>query len=319
MAARPAAREGREVTKLLTKGLLGTALVLACSTAQAAVIKNLHVEYRTTPLGIDVAKPRFGWQMEAAPGERGAAQAAYRIAVRDAKGAVVWDSARIAASGSLAITVRRQPSLGGDALFVDRDGLGPGRAEPACRLVVRNGAHGPRARRRRMGRRDVDRRRPRRPRPVCAVPRRVRRELRGDDRAGKLAREFRVRRERLAPHGPAQEHPPTGERKGPELHQARAGRDEGGRIAGRQGPAARLPRRLRARPTTRGGRCARSRLPPPSSTRRTGTPSTSSRSTARSGGSPSPSTEAPRWPRPPSRRQRARREPGAAGARLRTR
>ena len=109
MAARPAAREGRVVTKTLTMGLIGTALVLACGTAQAAVIKNLHVEYRTTPLGIDVAKPRFGWQMEAAPGERGAAQAAYRIAVRDAKGTVVWDSARIAAPGSLAITYAGSP------------------------------------------------------------------------------------------------------------------------------------------------------------------------------------------------------------------
>lgn len=28
-------------------------------------LKKLQVEYATTPLGIDVEKPRFSWQMEA--------------------------------------------------------------------------------------------------------------------------------------------------------------------------------------------------------------------------------------------------------------
>jgi len=81
------------------------AAFLFCSVmqAQAAVVKNLHVEYRTTPLGIDVTQPRFGWQMEAEAGERGAAQAAYRIAVRDAKGALVWDSKKIDGSDAIHI------------------------------------------------------------------------------------------------------------------------------------------------------------------------------------------------------------------------
>ena len=61
--------------------------------AQAAlVVKNLQVEYRSTPLGIDVQQPRFSWQMEATAGERGVAQTAFQIEVRDPRGVLAWDS-----------------------------------------------------------------------------------------------------------------------------------------------------------------------------------------------------------------------------------
>ena len=56
------------------------------------------------------AQPRFGWQMEAPEGERGVAQAAYRIEVRDPKGTVVWDSTRVETPESLAHQVRRKRS-----------------------------------------------------------------------------------------------------------------------------------------------------------------------------------------------------------------
>ena len=61
----------------------------------AAVIQNLQVEYRNTPLGIDVARPRFSWQMATTAGERGYEQSAYQIVVKDARGKVVWDTKRI--------------------------------------------------------------------------------------------------------------------------------------------------------------------------------------------------------------------------------
>jgi len=96
-----------------TGRILTATFALLCSTVPAdaaVVIKNLMVEYRTTPLGIDVQQPRFSWQMEASAGERGTAQSAYRIEVRDPKGAVVWDSARVAGPESLAI------KYGGSAL-----------------------------------------------------------------------------------------------------------------------------------------------------------------------------------------------------------
>lgn len=89
------------ITRALT---LAVAMLAAALQAQAAVVvRNLEVEYRTTPLGIDVAEPRFSWQMAATAGERGCAQSAYRIEVRDAKGVVVWDSKRTESAESLGI------------------------------------------------------------------------------------------------------------------------------------------------------------------------------------------------------------------------
>ena len=67
------------------------------------------MEYRSTPLGIDVQQPRFSWQMDATAGERGVAQAAYQIEVRDPKGALVWDSKRIDSPESLDIRYGGSP------------------------------------------------------------------------------------------------------------------------------------------------------------------------------------------------------------------
>lgn len=67
------------------------------------VIQNLQVEYRKTPLGIDVAKPRFSWQMATTAGERGYEQTAYRIVVKNSRGDAVWDSGRVEAARSLGI------------------------------------------------------------------------------------------------------------------------------------------------------------------------------------------------------------------------
>jgi alpha-L-rhamnosidase len=62
-------------------------------------ITNLVCEYRPNPLGIDVAVPRLGWQMQS--DRRGARQAAYRILaasnpqrLRDGE-AGLWDSGKI--------------------------------------------------------------------------------------------------------------------------------------------------------------------------------------------------------------------------------
>lgn len=49
-------------------------LLLACcaqlSNLYAVGLKNLKVEYASCPLGVDVSRPRFSWQMSAG-GERG--------------------------------------------------------------------------------------------------------------------------------------------------------------------------------------------------------------------------------------------------------
>ena len=70
---------------------------------------HLRCEYLVDPLGIDVRIPRLSWQLEAAPGTapgRGRAQGAYRILVAataqelDAGSGSIWDSGRVADSGS---------------------------------------------------------------------------------------------------------------------------------------------------------------------------------------------------------------------------
>jgi alpha-L-rhamnosidase len=80
------------------KRIVTVVAVLVCGAWQvqaALVCKNLQVEYRSTPLGIDIRQPRFSWQVEATAGERAVEQSAYQVEVRDPKGAIVWDSKRI--------------------------------------------------------------------------------------------------------------------------------------------------------------------------------------------------------------------------------
>ncbi|MFT3739936.1 MAG: family 78 glycoside hydrolase catalytic domain [Breznakibacter sp.] len=60
--------------------------------AENVKIVNLKTEYTETPLGIDVAHPRFSWQMDAE--ERGERQRAYRIIITDETGLQVWDSGK---------------------------------------------------------------------------------------------------------------------------------------------------------------------------------------------------------------------------------
>ncbi len=214
------------------------AAALLCGSAvqaQAAlVVKNLQVEYRRTPLGIDVRQPRFSWQMDVTAGERGVAQAAYQIAVRNPKGVVVWDSKKIEASEAVHITVRRQRPPAGHEVRVDGDGVDAGGREGDRHFLVRDGLDESLAGPRGVGRREVDRRRRRRPRALLALPGHLRREVRRCDRARQQPRELRLRRERLAADGQAQEHLPGEEREGPELHQA--GARHLGRWAGRRTP-----------------------------------------------------------------------------------
>ena len=81
--------------------------------AHAAVeVRNLAVEYHSTPIGIDVAQPRFSWQMAATSGERGSTQAAYRLEVKDPQNRVVWDSGRTSSPGSVGIRYAGTPLKG---------------------------------------------------------------------------------------------------------------------------------------------------------------------------------------------------------------
>ncbi|MBK6978018.1 MAG: family 78 glycoside hydrolase catalytic domain [Cytophagaceae bacterium] len=58
-------------------------------------IQNLRTNYRVTPMGTDLPKPQFSWQMKSLDNGRGLEQIAYRIIVKDEKGLTVWDSKKV--------------------------------------------------------------------------------------------------------------------------------------------------------------------------------------------------------------------------------
>ena len=61
--------------------------------------QNLKCEYQSTPLGIDVQKPRLSWQVN--DNRRGAVQTAYQVLVASSKDLLhqekgdIWDSGKI--------------------------------------------------------------------------------------------------------------------------------------------------------------------------------------------------------------------------------
>ncbi|MFI6435776.1 family 78 glycoside hydrolase catalytic domain [Streptomyces sp. NPDC050759] len=75
--------------------------------ADRTAVEGLTVEHRTNPLGVDAARPRFGWRTTSRV--RGRRQTAYRLLVastpdRLAEGrADVWDSGRVDSADSVAV------------------------------------------------------------------------------------------------------------------------------------------------------------------------------------------------------------------------
>lgn len=79
---------------------------LFATTIRATEIKRLQVEYQTNPLGIDVNRPRFNWQMES--DRTGARQVAYQLLVADdldalAAGQYIYDTGKVASDESVGI------------------------------------------------------------------------------------------------------------------------------------------------------------------------------------------------------------------------
>lgn len=69
--------------------------------AKSPAIFNLKTEYTRTPIGIDIEKPRFSWQMFST--QRAARQTAYSITVVDESGNITWKSGKIKSDKSLNI------------------------------------------------------------------------------------------------------------------------------------------------------------------------------------------------------------------------
>ena len=69
--------------------------------------KNLHCEYTTNPIGIDVRQPRLSWQLVS--DRRGTRQGAYRILVADSLTRIeqdqgnIWDSQRVSSDQSIQV------------------------------------------------------------------------------------------------------------------------------------------------------------------------------------------------------------------------
>ncbi|WP_257232710.1 alpha-L-rhamnosidase [Streptomyces sp. Rer75] len=78
-----------------------------------AAVSGLTVEHRTDPLGVDAARPRFGWRMRSAA--RGLSQGSYQVLVASSPGkltaarADVWNSGRVRSSGSVAVRYAGRP------------------------------------------------------------------------------------------------------------------------------------------------------------------------------------------------------------------
>lgn len=88
------------------------AIIMLSSSIQGIAqpsIGNLKVEYSTTPMGIDVAVPRFSWQMIAPEGQRGFLQSACQVEVRNSSGEIVWDSKKVESTLSLGIMYAGSP------------------------------------------------------------------------------------------------------------------------------------------------------------------------------------------------------------------
>jgi alpha-L-rhamnosidase len=89
----------------------GLACGIAAGAESRAQVSDLRVEYSVEPLGIDVPRPRFGWQMKAPEGARGFSQSAYQVLVRDPGGALVWDTGKVMSGVSLAVRYAGRPLL----------------------------------------------------------------------------------------------------------------------------------------------------------------------------------------------------------------
>ncbi|MDR2916381.1 MAG: glycoside hydrolase family 78 protein [Tannerella sp.] len=85
-------------------------LGMSCLVSNAGIrLSNLKVEYEDQPLGLDVEKPRFSWQMVADDDRFGYCQKAYQIVVSDESGHVVWDTGKTDGDESLHIDYSGSP------------------------------------------------------------------------------------------------------------------------------------------------------------------------------------------------------------------
>ncbi|MCW3789314.1 alpha-L-rhamnosidase [Plebeiibacterium sediminum] len=95
--------------KRLLTSILFLFLFYSFLQAEGIQMTNLKVEYIKTPLGIDIPKPNFSWQMMVPKEKRGYMQKAYQLEVINEKGEVVWNSGKVQSDISVNIKYKGKP------------------------------------------------------------------------------------------------------------------------------------------------------------------------------------------------------------------
>ncbi len=101
--------------------LLFLLITTSCSETVQVNVTNLKCEYKANPLGVDIVKPRFSWNLES--DHRGVAQAAYQICVASdleklkENRADVWDSQKIFSDKSIQIRYEGKPLISNQKYF----------------------------------------------------------------------------------------------------------------------------------------------------------------------------------------------------------
>jgi alpha-L-rhamnosidase len=107
--------------KTLVRILILVFIAGACNERTQVNITGLKCENKVSPLGIDVAKPRFGWILES--GQRGVNQSAYQVTVSsnlknlDENVGDIWDSRKVSSDNSTHISYEGKPLVSNQKYF----------------------------------------------------------------------------------------------------------------------------------------------------------------------------------------------------------
>ena len=93
----------------LTRYIALTALLLSALTAAAQSVVKTTCEFELSPLAVESAAPRFGWQLADRKADEPTRQLAYAIEVVDAAGNSVWQSGKVASDRSQLVRYAGSP------------------------------------------------------------------------------------------------------------------------------------------------------------------------------------------------------------------
>ena len=98
---------------LLLLPLLAAAMLPVSANAAPSLV-DLRTEYLDNPLGLDVAAPRFSWQLQEQGEERGISQQSYRVVVKSkSSNVIVWDSKFVSSNKSWNVVYEGEPLVSG--------------------------------------------------------------------------------------------------------------------------------------------------------------------------------------------------------------